>query len=148
MRARTVAFAAVGALGLVALLLIAGPWPGRDGAREGGAAPGSPAALDGDGRVSSDARPSPPGGPGEGGGSQGGGGGDPIGGPTRSPAEATEAFLAFDANGDGALDRTEAPSQHQSLVTRADANRDGAASREEILALIEAEAGGSDSARP
>lgn len=118
MRARTVAFAAVGALGLVALLLIAGPWP------------------------------SPPGGPGEVGGSQGGGGGDPIGGPTRSPAEATEAFLAFDANGDGALDRTEAPSQHQSLVTRADANRDGAASREEILALIEAEAGGSDSARP
>ena len=129
MRARTVAFAAVGALGLVALLLIAGPWPGRDGAREG-----------------RDRRPAwaEP----EGGGSQGGGGGDPIGGPTRSPAEATEAFLAFDANGDGALDRTEAPSQHQSLVTRADANRDGAASREEILALIEAEAGGSDSARP
>ena len=62
--------------------------------------------------------------------------GEPIGGPERSPAEATAVFMDFDANDDGLLDATELPSQLQSLIARADADGDGMASEEEILALI------------
>ena len=94
------------------------------------AAPDSLASLDddGDGRLSGDElRPPPP---------------PPIGGPARTPAEATAAFLAFDADVDGALAGAELPSQFVSLVSRADADGDGAATEAEILALMTAEAAG------
>ena len=104
-----------------------------DGAISAGeihAAPASLAALDGDGdgRLSaSELRP---------------GGGGPIGGPGRTPAEATAAFMAFDGDGNGALDGAELPSSFRSLVTRADADGDGNAAEAEILALLTAEAEG------
>ncbi len=66
----------------------------------------------------------------------------PIGGPARTPPEATAAFMALDADGDGALEGAELPSQFRSLVSRADADGNGAASEAEILALMTAEAGG------
>ena len=93
------------------------------------AAPASLAALDGDGdgRLSVDElRP----------------GGGPIGGPGRTPAEATAAFMAFDADGNGALDGGELPSAFRSLVTRADGDGDEAATEAEILALMTSEADG------
>ena len=65
---------------------------------------------------------------------------EPIGGPARSAADATAAFMAFDANGDGALDETELSSNLQSLIARADADGDGAATEAEILALLTREA--------
>ena len=67
-------------------------------------------------------------------------GGGPIGGPARTPPEATAAFMAFDADADGLLERTELTSQFLSLLTRADGDGDGAASEAEILALLTAEA--------
>ena len=83
---------------------------------------------DGDGRLSADElRPPPP---------------PPIGGPARTPSEATAAFLTFDADGDGALGGAELPSQFASLLSRADADGDGAATAAEILALMTAEAAG------
>lgn len=83
---------------------------------------------DGDGGLAGDElRPRPPG---------------PIGGPARTPADATAAFMRLDADEDGALDRTELPSQFLSLLSRADAGGDGAASEAEILALMTAEAAG------
>lgn len=136
MRERAWALGAAAVLGILAVVFAVALWSGRDGGPNG-AAPESEAAREADAA----------GEPG-GGGPRGGRRGGPIGGPARSPAEATEAFLAFDANGDGTLDRAEAPSQHQSLVTRADADGDGAASREEILALMEEEASGSEGERP
>ena len=91
------------------------------------AAPASLAALDedGDGRLSVDELR-----PGDG----------PIGGPARSPAEATAAFMAFDGDGDGALDGAELPAPFRSLATRADADGDEVATEAEILALMTAEA--------
>lgn len=68
--------------------------------------------------------------------------GGAIGGPARTPEEATAAFLTMDADGDGALAGTELGSQFQSLLARADADGDGAASDAEILALMTAEAEG------
>lgn len=64
----------------------------------------------------------------------------PIESEERSPAEATAAFMAFDANGDGALEADELSSQMQSLIARADADADGMASEPEILALLTREA--------
>ena len=101
---------------------------GEISAGEIDAAPESLASLDddGDGRLSGDElRPPPP---------------PPIGGPARTPPEATAAFLAFDADGDGALGGAELPSQFRSLVSRADADGDGSATAAEILALMTAEA--------
>ena len=66
--------------------------------------------------------------------------GGPIGGPARTPPEATAAFMTFDADEDGLLERTELASQFRSLLTRADADGDGAASEAEILALLTVEA--------
>ena len=66
--------------------------------------------------------------------------GGPIGGPARTPPEATAAFMRFDADADGLLERTELASQFVSLLTRADADGDGAASEAEILALLTTEA--------
>lgn len=66
--------------------------------------------------------------------------GGPIGGPARTPPEATVAFMTFDADEDGLLERTELASQFQSLLTRADSDGDGAASEAEILALLTVEA--------
>lgn len=103
---------------------------GQISAAEIDAAPESLVSLDadGDGRLSVDElRPPPP---------------PPIGGPARTPSEATAAFLAFDANGDGALGGAELPSQFVSLLSRADADGDGAATAAEILALMTAEAAG------
>ena len=67
-------------------------------------------------------------------------GGGPIGGAARTPPEATAAFMRFDTDADGVLERTELASQFVSLLTRADADGDGAASEAEILALLTAEA--------
>ena len=73
----------------------------------------------------------------------------PIGGPARTPADATAAFMRLDADEDGSLDRTELPSQFLSLLSRADAGGDGTASEAEILALMTAEAAGpGDRERP
>ena len=66
--------------------------------------------------------------------------GGPIGGPARTPPEATAAFMRFDTDADGLLERTELASQFVSLLVRADADGDGAASEAEILALLTAEA--------
>ena len=66
--------------------------------------------------------------------------GGPIGGPARTPPEATAAFMRFDADEDGLLERTELTSQFLSLLTRADEDGDGAASEAEILALLTVEA--------
>lgn len=66
----------------------------------------------------------------------------PIGGPARTPPEATAAFMRFDADGDGVLESAELPSRFRSLLTRADADGDTAASEAEVLALMTAEAGG------
>ena len=66
--------------------------------------------------------------------------GGPIGGPARTPPEATAAFMTFDADEDGLLERTELASQFRSLLTRADSDGDGAASEAEILALLTVEA--------
>lgn len=65
---------------------------------------------------------------------------EPIGGPARTPPEATAAFMTFDADEDGVLDTAELPSQFLSLLARADADGDGAAGEAEILALLTAEA--------
>ena len=65
---------------------------------------------------------------------------EPIGGPARTPPEATAAFMTFDADEDGVLDTAELPSQLLSLLARADADGDGAAGEAEILALLTAEA--------
>ena len=65
-----------------------------------------------------------------------------IGGPARTPQEATAAFLAMDTDGDGSLAVAELGSQFRSLLARADADGDGAASEAEILALMTAEAEG------
>ena len=65
---------------------------------------------------------------------------EPIGGPARTPREATAAFMTFDADEDGMLDSGELPSQFLSLLARADADGDGAAGEAEILALLTAEA--------
>ena len=103
---------------------------GEISAGEIDAAPASLAALDedGDGRLAVDElRP---------------GGGGPIGGPGRTPAEATAAFMAFDGDGNGVLDGAELPSSFRSLLTRADADGDGNAAEAEILALMTAEAEG------
>ncbi|MYK88230.1 MAG: hypothetical protein F4018_07720 [Acidobacteria bacterium] len=66
--------------------------------------------------------------------------GGPIGGPARTPPAATAAFMTFDADEDGLLERTELASQFRSLLTRADSDGDGAASEAEILALLTVEA--------
>ena len=85
--------------------------------------------ADGDGRLSGgELRPPRPGGS--------------IGGPARTPPEATAAFMTMDADGNGALEGAELSSPFQSLLARADADGDGAASDAEILALMTAEAGG------
>ena len=85
--------------------------------------------ADGDGRLSGgELRPARPGGS--------------IGGPARTPPEATAAFMTMDADGNGALEGAELSSPFQSLLARADADGDGAASEAEILALMTAEAGG------
>ncbi len=65
---------------------------------------------------------------------------EPIGGPARTPPEATAAFMTFDADENGVLDSAELPSQFLSLLARADAGGDGAASEAEILALLTVEA--------
>ena len=72
---------------------------------------------------------------------------EPIGGPARTPANATAAFMEFDVNGDGALDESELSSNLQSLINRADADGDGAATEAEILALLTREADESAQAR-
>ena len=106
----------------------------EDGAISAGeidAAPQSLASLDddGDGRLSpAELRPPRPGGS--------------IGGPARTPPEATAAFMTMDADGNGALEGAELSSPFQSLLARADADGDEAASEAEILALMTAEAGG------
>ena len=102
---------------------------GEISAGEIDASPASLAALDGDGDgrlAGGELRP----------------GGGPIGGPGRTPAEATAAFMAFDGDGNGALEGGELPSPFRSLVTRADADGDEAATEAEILALMTAEADG------
>ena len=68
--------------------------------------------------------------------------GGPIGGPARTPPEATAAFMTMDADENGALEAAELSPPFQSLLARADADGDGAASEAEILALLTAEAGG------
>ena len=68
--------------------------------------------------------------------------GGPIGGPARTPPEATAAFMTMDADGNGALEAAELSSPFRSLLARADADGDGAASESEILALMSVEAGG------
>ena len=108
----------------------------EDGAISSGEIDAAAAALasldgDGDGRLSAaELRPPRRGGP--------------IGGPARTPQEATAAFMAMDGDGDGALAGAELGSQFQSLVSRADADGDGSATEAEILALMTAEAEGPD----
>jgi Ca2+-binding EF-hand superfamily protein len=58
--------------------------------------------------------------------------GGPGGAPQASADDLTDTLMAFDANSDGTLSRTEVPERFQGLFDRADANKDGALTRDEI----------------
>ena len=47
--------------------------------------------------------------------------------------------MAFDANGDGKLARTEVPERMQGLFDRADANKDGVLTSDELTKLADAQ---------
>jgi Ca2+-binding EF-hand superfamily protein len=110
------------------------------------AAPHSLAKLDKnlDGRITSDeVRLSMPQGRGRGG---PGGGGPGRGGDSEgaSPADMAEdtvrTLMAFDANRDGKLSKSELPERYQGIFTRADENKDGFLTPEEIRKVAAAQA--------
>lgn len=116
-------------------------------AAEIAAAPASLAKLDknGDGQITSDevrmAMPQGrgPGGPGRGG---PGRGGERSEGETQAAMveETVKTLMAFDANGDGKLSRSELPDRFQGLFDRGDANQDGFLTPDEIRKMAAAQA--------
>jgi len=71
-------------------------------------------------------------------GERGGRGGDE--GPAAPPtaAELTETLMAFDANKNGQLEKSEVPERMQGMFDRGDTNHDGVLTRDEIIKLAEA----------
>jgi Ca2+-binding EF-hand superfamily protein len=119
-------------------------------AAEIAAAPASLAKLDkdGDGQITSDeVRMAMPQGQGRGG-PGGPGRGGPGRGGEKSEAETQAAMveetvknlMAFDANGDGKLSRSELPERFQGLFDRGDANKDGFLTPDEIRKMAAAQA--------
>ena len=110
------------------------------------AAPLSLAKLDKnlDGRITSDeVRLAMPQGRGRGrpGGGGPGRGGDSEGAAPADIAEDTvRTLMAFDANGDGKLSKSELPERFQGIFTRADENKDGFITAEEIRKVAAAQA--------
>lgn len=82
------------------------------------------------------------GGRGPGGEGRGGRGGEEGGdeAPAAAPSaeELTATLMAFDANHDGQLEKSEVPERMQGLFERGDTNRDGILTRDEIAKLAEA----------
>ena len=120
----------------VAFSLLDGNNDGMLDAKEIDGAPAALAKLDknGDGQITSDeARPAMPEGRGRGGRGEGGG-------QTDMAAEMVKTLMAFDANGDGKLSKSELPERFQGLFDRADANHDGFLTPEEIHTMAAAQA--------
>ncbi len=81
---------------------------------------------------------------------EGDGGGDEPPSPAPSAAELTDMLMAFDANHNGQLEKSEVPDRLQGLFERGDANHDGVLTRDEITKLAEAnrqQAGGGGGGR-
>jgi Ca2+-binding EF-hand superfamily protein len=118
-------------------------------AQEIASAPASLAKLDknSDGQISSDeARPSMPEGRGRG---PGGGRGDAGGeGGSNVVEEMVKTLMAFDANADGKLSKSEMPERFQGIFDRADENKDGFLTPEEIRKMAAAQAAAPASTGP
>jgi len=126
-------------------------------AAEIAAAPKSLAKLDkdSDGQITSDEvrmampqgrGPGGPGGPGRGG--PGREGGEREGEPQDKIIEDTvKTYMAFDANGDGKLSKSELPERFQGIFDRADENKDGFITPDEIRKAVAAQFASQDSAR-
>jgi len=79
--------------------------------------------------------------PGRGRGGEGGRGGRGGEEPPAAPptaAELTDTLMAFDANKNGQLEKSEVPERMQGLFERGDTNHDGVLTRDEIAKLAEA----------
>jgi Ca2+-binding EF-hand superfamily protein len=117
-------------------------------AAEIAAAPTSLAKLDkdGDGQITSDevrlAMPQGRGGPGGPGRGGPGRGGEKSEGETQAAMveETVKTLMAFDANGDGKLSRSELPERFQGLFDRGDTNKDGFLTPDEIRKMAAAQA--------
>lgn len=77
------------------------------------------------------------GGRGEGRGRGEGGGEVEIPAPPPSAGDMTASLMAFDANHNGQLEKSEVPERLQGLFERGDTNKDGILTKEEIVALAE-----------
>jgi len=117
-------------------------------AQEIAAAPASLAKLDknSDGRITSDeARPAMPEGRGRGRGGPGRGGESENAASADMVEETVKTLMAFDANGDGKLSRSELPERFQGIFDRADQNKDGFLTPEEIRKMAAAQAAPAES---
>ncbi len=115
------------------------------------AAPRSLAKLDknADGQITSDeVRQAMPQGRGRGGPGGGRGAGEGAGAPVNLVDETVKTLMAFDANGDGKLSRSELPERFQGIFDRGDENKDGFLTPEEIRKMAGAQAAPPDSGRP
>ena len=117
------------------------------------AAPKSLAKLDrnSDGQITSDevrmAMPGRgPGGAGRGGPGRGGGGESEGQSRADMVEDTVKTFMAFDANGDGKLSRSELPERFQGIFDRGDENKDGFLTPEEIRKVATAQAAPPESA--
>jgi Ca2+-binding EF-hand superfamily protein len=114
-----------------------------DGVLDAGEIAAAPAALarldkNSDGRITSDeARPAMPQGRGGGRGEGRGEGGDNA---ADVVEDTVKTLMAFDANGDGKLSRSELPDRFQGLFDRADLNHDGFVTPDEIRKMAAAQA--------
>lgn len=106
------------------------------------AAPTSLAKLDknSDGRITTD-EAGPPMMEGRGRGGPGGGrGGQEEGAPPNVVEETVKTLMAFDANGDGKLSKSELPERFQGIFDRGDVDKDGFLTPEEIRKMATAQA--------
>ena len=107
------------------------------------AAPAMLAKLDknSDGRITSaEVRPAMPEGRGRGGGRGEGRGEGEDNAAANGVEETVKTLMAFDANGDGKLSRSELPDRFQGLFDRADLNKDGFVTPDEIRKMAAAQA--------
>lgn len=115
----------------------------RDGILSAAEIADAPAQLrkldkNGDGRLTRDEAGLQMGGRGGRGRGEGEGGGDEPPSPAPSAAELTDMLMAFDANHNGLLEKSEVPDRLQGLFERGDTNHDGVLTRDEITKLAEA----------